>query len=197
MLESGVSFICENNVELRIIVIENDIIRFRYSATGQFLADQSYAIDPEYNARKQEFHFEEFTNYFSISTKLLVVNVKKKDLKITVLNTEGKIINEDEKGFHWEDNDKYGGEIPQISKRIQSKEHFFGLGDKSGNLNMRGERFQLWGTDAYGYGKNTDPLYKNIPFYTAVHNGLGYGIFYDNSFKTFFDFGNIQSTGNQ
>ncbi len=189
LLESGVSFTCENHVELQVIVIENDIIRFRYSPSGNFLADHSYAIDPEYNARKQDFHFEEFGNYFSISTKSLVVNIKKKDLKVTILNTEGKVVNEDEKGFHWEENEKYGGEIPQISKKIQSKEHFFGLGDKAGNLNMRGERFQLWGTDAYGYGKNTDPLYKNIPFYTGVHNGLGYGIFYDNSFRTFFDFG--------
>ena len=56
-------------------------------------------------------------------------------------------------------------------------------------MNIRGHRFQNWGTDEYGYAKGTDPLYKNIPFYYGLRNGIGYGVFFDNSFKSYFDFG--------
>ena len=34
-----------------------------------------------------------------------------------------------------------------------------------------------------------DPLYCSIPFYIGIHNGLCYGIFLDNSYKSHFNFG--------
>ncbi|MGB0775000.1 MAG: glycoside hydrolase family 31 protein, partial [Akkermansiaceae bacterium] len=63
------------------------------------------------------------------------------------------------------------------------------LGDKSCINNLRGKRFELWGSDTYAYGRNTDPLYKNIPFFIGHHHGQAYGIFFDNTHRTFFDFG--------
>jgi alpha-glucosidase (family GH31 glycosyl hydrolase) len=66
---------------------------------------------------------------------------------------------------------------------------FYGLGDKPGSLQLRGKRLENFGTDAYAYGADTDPLYKNIPFYYGLHHGQAYGIFFDNTFRTLFDFG--------
>ena len=39
----------------------------------------------------------------------------------------------------------------------------------------------------------TDPLYRAIPFYYGLRNGIGYGIFFDNTFRTFFDFASERS----
>ena len=50
------------------------------------------------------------------------------------------------------------------------------------------KNFENWATDAFAYGAETDPLYRAIPFYYGLHNGLGYGIFFDNSHRSFFDF---------
>ena len=86
-------------------------------------------------------------------------------------------------------NHESGGNIVYCSKRIQEKENFFGLGDKPQRLNLRGLRFENWGSDVYGFEKTTDPLYKNIPFYYGLHHNRAYGIFFDNSFRTRFDFG--------
>jgi len=36
--------------------------------------------------------------------------------------------------------------------------------------------------------RGTDPIYKAIPFYTGIHHKKAYGIFFDNTFRTFFDF---------
>ncbi len=65
---------------------------------------------------------------------------------------------------------------------------FFGLGDKASELNIRGKAFENWCTDAFGYTAETDPLYRAIPFYYGLHEGLGYGIFFDNSYRTRFSF---------
>ena len=53
---------------------------------------------------------------------------------------------------------------------------------------MKGRRFENWVTDSYAYGRDTDPIYKAIPFYIGLHQSKAYGIFFDNSFKSSFDF---------
>ncbi|MBY0433402.1 MAG: DUF5110 domain-containing protein, partial [Cyclobacteriaceae bacterium] len=49
--------------------------------------------------------------------------------------------------------------------------------------------YQNWNTDAYAYHSGSDPLYCSMPFYIGLHHGRQYGIFLDNSHKTFFNFG--------
>jgi alpha-glucosidase len=90
--------------------------------------------------------------------------------------------------MHWEENVEFGGYYVYCSKKWQQGEHFFGLGDKPADLDLLGKRFSLWGTDAYAFERNHDPLYKNIPFYIGIHNGISYGIFFDNTFRSYFDF---------
>ena len=81
-----------------------------------------------------------------------------------------------------------------MSRVIQSREHFYGLGDIPGHKNLRGQRRQLWGSDVYGYNAETNPLYKNIPFFVGVHHEKAYGIFFDNTFRSFYDFGGERET---
>ena len=75
-----------------------------------------------------------------------------------------------------------------MSKTAQPGESYYGLGDKPVDNNLKGKRFENWVTDSYAYGRDTDPIYKAIPFYTALHNKKSYGIFFDNTFRSFFDF---------
>ncbi|HBE97455.1 MAG TPA: glycosyl hydrolase, partial [Verrucomicrobiales bacterium] len=69
-----------------------------------------------------------------------------------------------------------------------------GLGDVPGHKDLRGQRRMLWGSDVYGYDASTDPLYKNIPFFIGLHHDRAYGIFFDNSFRSSFDFGEERSS---
>ena len=98
------------------------------------------------------------------------------------------LICEDELGFHWEESYELGGDIVKMSKAAQNGESYYGLGDKPQHLNLKGRRFENWATDSYAFGKDTDPIYKAIPFYTGLHHGKAYGIFFDNTFRTYFDF---------
>lgn len=70
------------------------------------------------------------------------------------------------------------------------KEKIFGLGDKGGNLDKSGRAFRIETTDCMGYdAKESDPLYKHIPFYICENSVGCYGIFYDTSDTSYFDFG--------
>ncbi len=182
-------FICENEVELQVHVLTDRLIRFRYASNGIYENDFSYAIDKKFQPTPPEIEFKEKEDHYRITTQRVICRINKSDLTAKMMDKSGTIICEDEKGFHWEDHDSTGGAIVQMSKKLQSQENFYGLGDKTGKANMRKNRYSIWGTDSYGYGVGTDPLYKNIPFYYGIHNDISYGIFFDNSFRSYFDFG--------
>ena len=185
-----VELLTDNQVLLRIHVIEAGMLRFRFSAEGRFENDFSYATDPAFQPEIPAHEVIEFGDGVAIRTELLSVRIARNGLKTIISDAHtGKILCADEKGFHWHDNKTFGGEVVKMSKSYQQGEHFYGLGDKSCDLNLRGRRFTLWGSDTYAYGPNTDPLYKNIPFYIGMHRGGCYGMFLDNTFRSNFDFG--------
>ena len=183
-----VTIFSSNNLVLRVDVLSDTIIRLRYATEGRFGDDFSYAINKKFIPQEINFTLEDDPKSISIITGKLRVEIKKENLKVSFKNLKGKVINEDEKGFHWEENKTHGGNIVLMSKAVKEGEHFYGLGDKPVQFNLRGKRLQNWGTDEYGFSKGRDPLYKNIPFYTGLHQGIGYGMFFDNSFRSYFDF---------
>ncbi|MFI5218842.1 MAG: glycoside hydrolase family 31 protein [Bacteroidia bacterium] len=176
------------NAKLEVTVLTDSIIRFRF-APDLFARDFSYAINPGFNGAAKEIRFHENEINYEIFTSQVHVLINKETLEIKIEDLHGKIISEDKGGFHFEENKGFGGYYVYCSKKIQQHESFFGLGDKPTDLNLRGKRFLNWGTDTYGFAKEQDPLYRNIPFYYGLHHGRAYGIFFDNTFQTFFDFG--------
>ena len=75
------------------------------------------------------------------------------------------------------------------SKRLGFDEHFYGLGEKAARLDKRRGFFVNWNADTPGYTEGKDPIYQTIPFYVGLQNGAAYGIFFDNSYRSYFDFG--------
>ena len=74
----------------------------------------------------------------------------------------------------------------------RTDEHYYGFGERSGNLDKQGRRLRMLNVDALGYNAETsDPLYKHIPFYITYIPSLkiAYGLFYDNLATTTFDMG--------
>lgn len=181
----------ENKVLLRVDILTDDIVRIRYGQS-YFQDDFSYAIAPKFEKKAVHTSLVENEDNLVIATKTLECKIRKTDLKVSFFDREGHIINEDEKGFHWEYNQATGNSHVQMSKYMQEGEIFYGLGDKPAELNLKGKYFEIWGTDHYGYDIDSDPLYKNIPFYYGLHHNIAYGIFFDNSFRSYFDFGKIK-----
>lgn len=190
---NGVLIKSKNRVSIQISFLSMDIIRIRYCTGDRFDSHYSYAINKGFKSEDFTLITLDSKDNLIVKSESVVVNIHKSDSKIIFTDNSGNIICRDELGFHWEEHPRYGGDIVKMSKVIQEGEHFYGMGDKTMHLNLRGRRVTNWAMDTYGFKKEEDPIYKAIPFYTAIHHGRGYGIFFDNTFKSFFDFGSERS----
>ncbi len=184
-----IEFTSENGVVLLLTVLRDSVLRFRYATNTNFENDFSYAITKYASTGYNKLEIEERKSEYIITTSKLICHISKKNLKVSIYDAiDNVLINQDELGFHWEESYEYGGNIVKMSKTTLNGESYYGLGDKPDHLNLKGKRFENWVTDSYAFGKGTDPIYKAIPFYTGLHNNKSYGIFFDNSFRSFFDF---------
>lgn len=182
-------FHTENRVILQVTVLRDSVVRFRYTTTSKFADDFSYAIDKNPKLGFNFLELKEDTNFYTIETTKIKIRISKEDLRKTIFCAEtNNIILNDEQGFHWEESYELGNDIVKMSKVSEDAESFYGLGDKPTHLNLKGKRFQNWATDSYAFGAETDPIYKSIPFYVGLHHNIAYGVFFDNTYRTYFDF---------
>lgn len=121
----------------------------------------------------------------TIVTDSLTAVIGKHPFRMTFLTPAGDTINTDEPGLT---TSRIGTEVTTY-KHLQEGERFIGLGEKTGDLDRRGNGYVNWNSDFYGYSVTQDPLYSSIPFYIGIHHALNYGLFLDNTSETTFNFG--------
>ncbi len=176
------TFIFETtNGTAQVTIFSPTVFRIRIAKT--FGPDVSYAVDAD--IVRGNFDYGEDDGMYFISTDSLMLEINKTPLRFTFKTKGGKVISADDPDFgtSW-----IGTEVSTY-KVLQDGEKFLGLGEKTGNLDRRGEAYVNWNTDNPNYDNNTDPIYASIPFYIGLHHGLKYGIFLDNSYRSVFNFG--------
>ncbi|MBT8318043.1 MAG: DUF4968 domain-containing protein [Lutibacter sp.] len=182
-------FTSDNDVVLQVTVERDSVLRFRFTTTSIFENDFSYAISQHASKGFNQLDVTEDTDNYIITTSKLICHVSKLDMRTSIFDAKDKtLLSQDELGFHWEESYENGGNIVKMSKTTFDGESYYGLGDKPVQNNLKGKRFENWVTDSYAYGRTTDPIYKTIPFYVGLHHKKAYGIFFDNTFRSFFDF---------
>jgi alpha-glucosidase len=184
----SVCFHSENSVILKLTVLRDSLIRFRYTTKGFFSNDFSYAIDKKHTHGYNFLEVTEQSDYYLVKTNKVECHIQKIDMRVSIFDLEGLVLLEDELGFHWEESYEFGGNIVKMSKTSREGECFYGLGDKATQLNLKGKRLENFATDQYAFQKDQDPLYKVVPFYIGLQNKQAYGVFFDNTFRSFFDF---------
>jgi alpha-glucosidase len=123
-----------------------------------------------------------------VKTSSITAEVElKPDLRFTFKDANGAVINEDLPGR------ELGittiGRKLTVYKRLQDGERFIGMGEALGNLDRRGSVITLRNTDAYRYDDPKVPMYVSIPFFMGLHHGKAYGLFFNNSYRSVFNFG--------
>jgi alpha-glucosidase len=181
-------FVCKNGITLRIQVLAPDIVRFRYSKDSFFQPDQSYALDPVFTPSRVSVSLHERTDDFLLVSPNFTISIGKAGLKVLIRDLQGQVICEDAGGFSAKRTILKGWSEMKMEKNCHKKEAFYGLGDKACGVNLAGRKFQNWCEDSYAFGRDTDPLYRAIPFYYSLNQGTIYGIFLDNTFRSHFDF---------
>jgi alpha-glucosidase len=171
-----------DKAHLMIQVYQPQVIRVRLSQTP-LTGDFSYSV-----IRQPEGNFKEIRETsveWQLLTDSLKVIITKSPLVLKIYNIKDQVICEDYQKFSytWQ-----GTEVTSY-KKLFPDEKFLGLGEKTGNVNRRGEKFENWNSDVPAYALNADPIYQSIPFYIGIHDKVTYGIFLDNYFRTKFNFG--------
>lgn len=180
-------YFSDGEASVEVKVVSDEIIRVRLAPHKAFLDDFSYAV-PGITNVPSEVAFAEETEYYEVATSSVRCRISKQDFLVSFADREGEVINADETSMHWEENADFGGYYVYCTKKSGHDEQFFGLGDKPTDFNLRGKRLSLWNSDTYAFGKDQDPLYRSIPFYMGLAGGKAYGLFFDNTFQSYFDF---------
>jgi alpha-glucosidase len=180
-------YFTDGEAKVEVQVISDEIIRIRLAPHGVFLEEFSYAV-PNPIQRVTVFSFDENEENYIVETNTVKCFIRKEDFFISFSDNTDQVISADHDAMHWEENSEFGGYYVYCTKKCAPDESFFGLGDKTTSLNLRGKRLLNWNTDTYSFAKNQDPLYRSIPFYIGIHSEVAYGIFFDNTFKSHFDF---------
>lgn len=184
----SVYFHSSNSVILKVTIVRDSLIRFRYTTKGYFSNDFSYAIDKSHSHGYNFLEVTEEFEFYKIQTSKVKCIIQKIDMRISIFDLNDNVLLEDELGFHWEESYEFGGNIVKMSKASKDGECFYGLGDKATQMNLKGKRLENFATDQYAFQKDQEPLYKVVPFYIGLQHKQAYGIFFDNTFRTFFDF---------
>ncbi len=176
-------------VSLRITALRDDILRVRIAPGGTFPEDSSWAVLPGPRGKSVEVQAIDSQSakgaaFVGFRTAALDVRVERNPLRLVVRDLAGNVISADAAGRPAEF--RLGGF--SLHKAMPLDEHYFGLGDKAGTFDRRNQAYTLWNNDI-GTQESVDPNYKSIPFFLAIGGGRSYGIFLDNTWRTWFDFG--------
>jgi len=169
--------------KVRITAFRDGIFRVRVAPNGTFPKDSSWAViaPPDTPAVKTE----ETPKQLRIIAGNVIATVQKTPLLIDFSDAAGNVLLADEPTLPM----AWSGQRVHAWKKMPLEENYYGLGDKAGPMNRRNRTFTNWNTDAFGWQESTDPLYKTIPFFIGLLKGVAYGLFFDNTYRSSFDFG--------
>jgi len=196
--DRNVTFHCADNSNVQLTVLAADLIRVRTSFTKPLPnRDHSWAI-AQTDWTTPRWSLKDAADAISVSTDEVEVVVRRSPLLIEFRDARThELINSDEQPMAYDGKgqlagmmfDTSAGMFVAASKKLGFDEHFYGLGEKAARLDKRRMSFVNWNSDTPGYTEGRDPIYQTIPFYLGLQRGIAYGIFFDNSYRSYFNFG--------
>ena len=115
--------------------------------------------------------------------------IEKMPFAVKIFDEKGKLIVQDD-AKHPTVFDKATGEIRTTKLRRSEVETYYGFGEKAFiEMSRNGKYIVNWNTDTFAYPIGTDPIYESIPFFYALYDGKAYGLYFNNTFRTYFDMG--------
>ena len=182
----GVQLTAADGSTVAVSLLAPDLVRVRTLFAGQKPAlDHSWAI-AKTDWPATGFQFSADAASVTLKTSDVQVVIRRDPLLIEFRDpATGRVLNADARPMA---HDAKTGAVG-TAKKLGYEEHFYGLGEKAARLDRRRGKFVLWTSDTPGYVEGTDPIYQSIPFYLGLENGVAYGLFYDNAWRSAFEFG--------
>ena len=195
-----------DGVPIRIWFLTDQILRIRAGFDGDF-AEESYSLVTTAWEDRMDGFMKDYRKRITpaqsslkdgedkavIQGKELKVVVEKNPFRICVYDKDGIQIHADIVDLaYMEDSNHRRIHTSEISP----EDCFYGFGEKSGEFNKAQKFMGMSPKDAMGYNpKETDSLYKHIPFYIKLNRNTkkAVGYFYHNTYECDFDMGREKS----
>lgn len=187
---NGVILETSSRAKVLIEYFDTDVVRIRIAPTGVFERDFSYAIDYSLDRHTPVSKLSQSATAITLTNfhgARVVIN--RAPFSIRVFDSAGGVIMTDDHGrpvlF-----DRATGEIQTTKMRNGEVETYYGFGEKAfPEMSRTGKFIVNWNTDTFSYPVGTDPIYQSIPFFYALRDGRAYGLFFNNTHRTWFDMG--------
>lgn len=184
---------CSQGYILQIAFWRSDICRIRYIRPF-YKQHTVYALRPNLAQETLNIELKENDTFIELSSTQIRCQINKADASIHFFDYENNSILQQSAPYTERNSILKGTDQIKISFHNHTDDHYFGLGDKSGTLNLQHQQFENWNTDAFAYTAEKDPLYRSVPFYYGLHQEQCYGLFLNNTWRSHFDF-NSQTDG--
>jgi len=185
-----VSFATAGGAQVIVSFVTADVVRVRMGADGKLGRDFSYArVDNASTPAKFEFDDNvERSELRAAASGTRVVVQKRPMLSITIYDAQGRVVVADDPARPMAFDAATGA--VEASKQRGAYELYYGFGEQGlPTISREGQFLVNWNTDSYKYPVGTNPLYQTIPFFIALRDGLAYGVFFDNTYRSHFDMG--------
>ena len=187
---NGVVIATSSRAKILVEFFDLDVIRVRMAPTGTFDRDFSYAIDYSHDRKTPA------VNIAQTKTEITLTNfagakviIQRAPFSVRIFDESGIAVIDDDPR-HPTSFDPTTGEIETAKLRRSGVETYYGFGEKAFPEMSRDGKFIVnWNTDTFSYAVGTDPIYQSLPFFYALHDGRSYGIFFNNTYRTWFDMG--------
>lgn len=201
----GIELLVDDRHRFCLYVLENDLFRVLIKRDGELALNRTWSIAP-----RNDVPWEGRERLCLDGFSLPGYRLEQQDHALTLAADSLRVTVHQPLWLEWEYRSESGEWLPLAADRPTSayqlnahgdgiahyqrryaNEQYYGLGEKSGDLNRAGRRFEMRNLDAMGYNAaTTDPLYKHLPFTITRREGVSFGMFYDNLSSCWLDLGN-------
>ncbi len=192
--EQGAILQSDSQARLRVSFVKSDVVRIWFEPSGEFRREASLAIENSLSD-PVKLSYQETNEQLEIRSERVLVRIQKNPLHLSLWTADGQreIWNDrGSNGFGWK---SVGGAV-SYEHALQPSEHIFGLGEDNdaylGRMDRRGTVRDLWTGQEIRSGHVTADI--PIPLFLSTgSSGEGYGLYFDNSYRTRWDLGKQQS----
>jgi alpha-glucosidase len=183
----GVTLRLSSGARVRIGFVTPDVVRVRMSPPGRARPDVSYAIAGTLPKARAALTSKGAVAELRSETGTRVVIRRAPELAISVYDSSGHLVVAADPArpmaFDPADN------AVETSMRRDDYELYYGFGEKALPLSRHQQAMVMWNADVADYPAGHDPSYAAIPFFIALHEGRSYGLFFNNTWRSWFDMG--------
>ncbi len=179
--DGRVLVVSDGHSALRIIPYLPDIIRVDFLSDSSATFDSTFVVIQD-TSIAVPLRLSTTDSTLVLSTSQVMIVCSKNPVRLSFFTSQGTALLSEA---------QTGGFSASGSSRTETflmspQDHFYGTGERSSGLDLRGKAFASYNTQIGGYGSTLATMNVNIPFLASTN---GYALYFDNPYAGQFDLG--------